>query len=75
VREGCWHQCPHCRKDWVHSVDSGAPPDEYFLPCAPCQMTHGFDAVAELEKQRRHVRVVDEDNDEFAVLLPEREQE
>jgi hypothetical protein len=74
-REPCWHQCPHCRKDWCHSVNSSAPPDSYFTPCGPCQVIHGFDAVEQLEKRCRHARVVEAEDDEFAVLLPEREQE
>ena len=76
MKESCWHQCPHCRKDWCHSVNSTDPPDDYFVPCAPCQLRHGFDAVAELEKQRRPARVTTmEAVEEFAVMTPEREEE
>jgi hypothetical protein len=60
----------------VHSVDCSAPPDNYFLPCGPCQLRHGFDAVAEFEKQRRPARVTTmEDAEEFSVMTPEREEE
>ncbi len=76
MKEACWHQCTFCRKDWAHSVDSSAPPDLYFRPCASCQVTHVFDAVAELEKQRKPARVATmEDIEEFSVMTPEREEE
>jgi hypothetical protein len=76
VKESCWHQCPHCRKDWRHSVNSTAPPDSYFTPCAACQVTQGFDAVAVLEKQRRTAKAATtEQVEEFSVLTPEREEE
>jgi hypothetical protein len=39
-------------------------------------VTHVFDAVAELEKQRRPARVrTMEDVEEFSVMTPEREEE
>jgi hypothetical protein len=60
----------------VHSVLSTAPPDSYFTPCASCQVAHAFDAVAELEKQRRPGKVTTmEEVEEFSVMTPEREEE
>jgi hypothetical protein len=60
----------------VHPVESSAPPDSYFTPCASCQVTHVFDAVSELEKPRRAARVTTmEDAGEFSVMTPEREEE
>src|SRR5437660_6597760 len=33
----CWHSCPHCRKDWSHSIPNPCVElDDYFLPCAGC---------------------------------------
>jgi len=30
----CWHSCPHCRKDWFHTIpDPCSHLDEFFLPC------------------------------------------
>jgi hypothetical protein len=72
TRQGCWHSCPHCRGDWVHSVDSGAPPDSFFLPCGPCTLRQGFDAVEAVMKQRRLARrAASEETEEFSVMLPE----
>jgi hypothetical protein len=71
LREPCWHRCPWCKKDWVHSVLSSAPPDSYFTPCAPCQLRYGFDAVAALEKQRRPSRVTaTAECEDFTLALP-----
>ena len=53
------------------SLTSNAPPDSYFVPCASCQLREGFDAVAELEKQRRPARVAAvEECEEFTLMLP-----
>jgi hypothetical protein len=71
LREPCWHSCPHCRKDWCHSVNSTAPPDTYFTPCASCQLREGFDAVAEFEKQCRPTRkAATEEIEDFSLMLP-----
>lgn len=36
----CWHECPHCRKDWSHSIPNPCPElDPYFLPCQSCVLT------------------------------------
>ncbi len=59
----------------MHSVSESAPADAFFLPCGPCTAKHGFDAVAFAAKQRRAARVVAEEVDEFAVLLPKRGQD
>jgi hypothetical protein len=71
-REPCWHQCPHCRKDWCHSVNSSAPPDSYFTPCASCQVALGLDAVAELEKQRDKAarKTATAECEDFSLCLP-----
>ena len=77
LREPCWHLCPHCHKDWCHSVNGTAPPDEYFLPCRDCALRHNFDAVEYAMKQaKRPARVAaTEEVEEFSVLTPERAEE
>jgi hypothetical protein len=77
LREPCWHSCPWCKKDWVHSVLSSALPDEYFLPCRDCQLRHDFDAVGHAMKQAKRParRATTEEVEEFSVQTPEREEE
>jgi hypothetical protein len=77
VREACWHQCPWCKADWVHSVDSANPPDDYFLPCGPCVLRHGFDAVKHAMKRDKSARkaATDECEDFRLCLLTVREEE
>jgi hypothetical protein len=76
MKESCWHQCPHCRKDWCHSVNGTAPPDSYFTPCASCQVTHIFDAVEHAMKRDRSVRkAATEECEEFTLALPTRREE
>lgn len=76
LREPCWHSCPHCQKDWVHSVLSTAPPDTYFTPCASCQLREGFDAVEHAMRQAMHPsrKAATEEVEEFSVMTPEREE-
>jgi hypothetical protein len=57
-------------------VLSTAPPDAYFTPCAPCQVTHAFDAVEHAMKRDRPAREsATEEVEEFSVIEPERAEE
>jgi hypothetical protein len=58
-------------------VLSTAPPDEYFTPCASCQVTHAFDAVEHAMKRDKAAKktAATEEVEEFSVIEPERAEE
>jgi hypothetical protein len=58
-------------------VLSSAPPDAYFMPCAPCMQRQGFDAVEAAMKRHQAIArgTATEETDDFSILLPEKERE
>ena len=61
----------------MHSVDGSTPPDTYFLPCVPCMLRHGFDAVEAAMKRRKAfaTETATEEAEDFRLCLPTSEAE